>query len=212
MRRNHPEAAVQLSVTAAVGLAVTLLAVAVGWSPYAPLLGWDVAAVVYLAWTWRTIWPLDATQTARLAVREDPNRRVAHAVLLGACVASLLAVGFLLAQGSARSGTGRGLLVAAGVVSVVLSWAVVHTLYTTRYAHVYYTGPDGGLVFHQVQPPRYRDFAYVAFTVGMTFQVSDTDVTDPEMRRNVLWHALLSYLFGAAIVAATVNLLASLAR
>jgi uncharacterized membrane protein len=100
--------------------------------------------------------------------------------------------------------------VALGIVSVLLSWAVVHTVFTARYARLYYTGPDGGIDFNQKAPPRYIDFAYVAFTVGMTFQVSDTNLTTHEMRGTVLRHAMLSYLFGAVIIAATINLIAGL--
>ena len=98
------------------------------------------------------------------------------------------------------------------MLSVLLSWLVVHTVFTARYARIYYTGPDGGVDFHQDEPPCYSDFAYVAFTIGATFQVSDTDLTSNEMRRTVLRHMMVSYLFGAFIIAVTVNLLAGLAR
>ena len=97
-----------------------------------------------------------------------------------------------------------------GIASVVLSWAMVHVLYTLRYAALYYGPPGGGIDFPPAELPSYHDFAYVAFTVGMTFQVSDTDLTSPAVRRAVLGHALLSYLFGTGILATTVNLVASL--
>lgn len=98
------------------------------------------------------------------------------------------------------------------MLGVVLSWFVVHTLFAARYARIYYTGPDGGVNFNQPEPPRYSDFAYVAFTIGTTFQISDTNLTSNEMRRTVLRHSMVSYLFGAFIIAVTVNLLAGLAR
>jgi uncharacterized membrane protein len=100
--------------------------------------------------------------------------------------------------------------VGLGVASVVLSWALVHTLYTLRYAALYYGEPAGGIDFTSAEPPTYRDFAYLSFTIGMTFQVSDTPVQSPVMRRTVLRHALLSYLFGTGILATTINLVASL--
>ena len=106
----------------------------------------------------------------------------------------------------------QGLQVGFSVLSVVASWAVVHTVYMLRYARVYYTGPDGGANFHQDESPRYTDFAYLAFTVGMTFQVSDTELNAVAFRRNVLRHALLSYLFGTVIVALAINLVAGLSR
>jgi uncharacterized membrane protein len=98
------------------------------------------------------------------------------------------------------------------VVSVVLSWTVVHTVFTVRYARLYYTGPDGGIDFNQEDPPRYSNFAYLAFTVGMTFQVSDTELQTPEIRSVALRQALLSYLLGAVILATAINLVAGLLR
>ena len=81
-----------------------------------------------------------------------------------------------------------------------------------RYAHVYYTPPKGGIDFKSrgVEEPDYLDFAYTAFTVGMTFQVSDTDITRREMRHQVLRHAFISFLFGAVILATTINVIAGL--
>jgi uncharacterized membrane protein len=93
-----------------------------------------------------------------------------------------------------------------------LDTPMVHTIFTLRYARLYYVGRDGGIDFNQEQPPAYLDFAYFSFTVGMTFQVSDTDVQTPAVRRTVLRHALVSYLFGAVIVAGTINLIAGLTR
>ncbi|MEV5692371.1 DUF1345 domain-containing protein [Micromonospora globbae] len=209
---GHTPAVAQIAIVALVGLGV-----GVGFgllvSPLlAPLAGWDVAAATWLAIVWSKIWPMDAARTARLAAFEDPNRAIRDIVLVGAGVASLLAVVMVIAAAAmAPRGVPRDLYGAAGVVSVLLSWLVVHTVFTARYARVYYTGPDGGVDFHQAEPPCYADFAYLAFTVGATFQVSDTNLTSPEMRRTVLMHSLLSYLFGAFVVAVTVNLLAGLA-
>lgn len=181
----------------------------------APLVGWDAAALTYLVLVWRALWPMDAERTARLAIHEDPNRAVRDVLLLVACVASLVAVGVIMSTSAARTapdGLPRELYSGLGLASVLLSWCVVHTVFTTRYARIYYTGPDGGMDFHQDEPPRYADFAYVAFTVGATFQVADTEVCSHEMRIAVLRHMLVSYLFGAIIIAAAVNLVAGFAR
>lgn len=175
------------------------------------LIGWDVTAAVYLGWSWLSIARLDSAATARLAVRQDPNRALADTLLLTACIASLLAVTVVVGFAETSPGISKTLHVALGAVSVLLSWIVVHTVFTTRYARLYYTGPDGGIDFHQRTPPCYADFAYVAFTVGITFQVSDTNLSTREMRAAVLRHALVSYLFGAVIIAVTINLLAGLA-
>jgi uncharacterized membrane protein len=109
-----------------------------------------------------------------------------------------------------QGSTAAYLQVGLGVLSVVLSWAMVHTLFTLRYAALYYGDPVGGIDFNSPDPPTYRDFAYLAFTIGMTLQVSDTTLESTALRRTALRHGLLSYLFGTGILATTVNLVASL--
>jgi uncharacterized membrane protein len=205
-------ASVRVGVAAVVGACAGLaVSVPATWQ-LGTLAGWDAAAVVYLAWTWTTIWRRDATATARLAVREDPGRATADALLLVASVASLLAVALVITAGSTGGTGARDARAALAVASVVLSWTVVHTVYSSRYARLYYTGPNGGINFNQQTPPRYSDFAYLAFTIGMTFQVSDTDLQTAEIRATALRHALLSYLLGAVILATTINLVAGLLR
>jgi uncharacterized membrane protein len=103
-------------------------------------------------------------------------------------------------------------LLASGVAAIIVSWGVVHTVFTLRYAGLYYKGVDGGVSFNQDDEPSYLDFAYLAFTVAMTYQVSDTNITANDIRRTVLRHALMSYLLGTVIIAATINLAAGLAH
>ena len=98
------------------------------------------------------------------------------------------------------------------VASVALSWTVVQTVFTSHHARLYYGHPAGGIDFSQRQPPSYSDFAYLAFTVGMTFQVSDTALESSVLRAAVLRHGLVSYLLGAVILATTINLVAGLLR
>jgi uncharacterized membrane protein len=98
------------------------------------------------------------------------------------------------------------------VLTVVLSWTVVHTVYMLRYAQLYYARGGKGVEFNGGEPPDYRDFAYLAFTIGMTYQVSDTDLTTKPIRRTATHHALLSYLFGTVVVAMTINVVASLVK
>ncbi|WP_406084559.1 DUF1345 domain-containing protein [Micromonospora zamorensis] len=210
---RFPAAAKQLAGVAVVGVIAGGVFTLMLPVPLAALAGWDVGALSWLVLVWHKIWPMDAERTAELAVHEDPNRAIRDALLLVACLASLLAVGLVVASAqSAPPGMARELHSGLGVLSVVLSWFVVHTVFAARYARIYYTGPDGGVNFNQHDPPRYSDFAYVAFTIGATFQVSDTNLTSNEMRRTVLRHSMVSYLFGAFIIAVTVNLLAGLAR
>ena len=205
-------ASVRVGVAAVVGACAGLaVSVPATWQ-LGTLAGWDAAAVVYLVWTWTTIWRRDATATARLAVREDPGRATADAVVLVASVVSLLAVGLVITAGSTRDLGARDARAGLAVASVVLSWMVVQTVFTSRYARLYYTGPEGGISFNQQAPPRYSDFAYLAFTVGMTFQVSDTGLQTADIRATALRHALLSYLLGAVILATTINLVSGLLR
>jgi len=200
----------QLGAALLVGLAAGALCGLLGSWRLAPLVAWDAAALVYLIWVAATVLPLDQDETARIASREDPGRRAANAALIIASLASLIALGFALAQADRRSGVGKDLLAGLGVLSVAISWVLVHTIFTLRYAHLYYTPEPGGINFNDPEPPCYRDFAYLAFTVGMTFQVSDTNIASKEIRHAILRHALLSYVFGTVIVATTINLIAGL--
>ena len=194
-------------------LASVVVAVAVGvfgkWV-FAPVAGWAAAAAVFNSWVWLAIGHMNATQTATHATREDPSRGSTEALVLWATVISLAAVGLVLGEASSAKGAAAGLLAGGAIVSVALSWLLIHTLFTLRYALLYYDGPDGGIDFNDTGPPTYADFAYLAFTIGMTFQVSDTSLQAADIRRTALRHALLSYLFGTGILASTVNLIASL--
>ena len=200
----------RVAVAAGIGTLAGVSLVIAGVGRYAPAVGWDVAVAVLLAWVWFTVWPMGTDATAAHATREDPTRAVTDTILLAAAVASLAAVGFFLLQASSAKGSTQDLLAGVGVATVALSWLLVHTVFTLRYALLYYAGRGGGIDFNQSTAPRYSDFAYLAFTLGMTFQVSDTDLKTPAIRATALRHALLSYLFGAVILAATVNLVAGL--
>jgi uncharacterized membrane protein len=205
-------ASTRFSVAAAAGVCAGALVSLPGSWQLGTLAGWDVAAGVYVAWTWATVWHRDPASTARLALREDPGRAVADAMLLVASVASVLAVGLAIAAGRATGPEARDLHAALAVASVALSWTVVQTVFTLHYARLYYSDPPGGIDFNQDSPPRFSDFAYLAFTVGMTFQVSDTSLRTSAFRAATLRQALLSYLLGAVILATTINLLAGLLR
>ena len=200
-----------VSVVVGISVAVVVLLLLLGAASYAPAVGWDAGAVFLLVWVWGTVWPIGSDQTAAHATREDPSRAVTDPLLLTAAVVSLAAVGFFLLQAGSVKGAAQDVLAGVGVATVALSWLVVHTVFTLRYALLYYTGRDGGIDFSQHTPPRYSDFAYLAFTLGMTFQVSDTDLRTPHIRATALRHALLSYLFGAVILATSINLIAGLA-
>jgi uncharacterized membrane protein len=177
--------------------------------------GWDTSAIAFLATVWPVIIRADEHQTEMIAAREDQTGGTATALLLSASVASLLGVGFALTVAGRQSGAERVLFIGVAVLTVVLSWTLVNTVYTLRYAHLQLGTAADGITFGDSsasQPPTYRDFAYVAFTIGMTYQVSDTVVRDHRTRLTVLSHALLSYVFGTVIVAGAINLIAGLVR
>ncbi|ASD23975.1 DUF1345 domain-containing protein [Cryobacterium sp. TMN-39-2] len=176
----------------------------------APAIGWAVAAVLYIGWVWVSVAPLDAATTAAHATREDPSRGITDLLLILASLASLGSILIVLVQARAAEGAGQGLLAALALVVVALSWVLVHTLFALRYASLYYADDDGGVDFNQLEPPRYADFAYLSFTVGMTFQVSDTSLTSSTIRAVALRHALMSFLFGSIILATLINLVAGL--
>jgi uncharacterized membrane protein len=197
-------------VSLVVGCAIAAALVWLTRPVVALLLGWDGAAALYVLWVWAAVWPLDSRQTSDLAAREAITGVTMELVVLGAGTASLAAVGLALLRAGQDTGPLKMYLISVGVLSVVLSWAVVHTVFTLRYARAYYSPSPGGISFNSPDPPTYADFAYLAFTIGMTFQVSDTNLTAKAVRRAALRHALVSYLFGAVIVALVINIVASI--
>ncbi|MDQ0767428.1 putative membrane protein [Pseudarthrobacter defluvii] len=212
-RRNFNSRAHQsrlrMLVMLAVGLFAGLAYGASGSWAYAPAVGWAAACATYLIWVWSVIGRLGPVATAAHARREDPGRVFSDALILGATVASFAGVGLILLNASNAQGSAKDATVAMALGSIALSWFLVHTLFTLRYAAIYYR--DGtGVDFNEESQPRYSDFAYLAFTVGMTFQVSDTDLKTNAIRSTVLRQALLSYLLGAIVLATTINLVSGL--
>jgi uncharacterized membrane protein len=211
----HAPALRRAVVVAVIGVIVGL--VLLGWARWelAVVGGWDATALAFLITVWPIIARANGAHTQQLAVREDETRGSATVLLLAASVASLLGVGVALSLAGRASGSLRVFLIGVAVLTVVLSWTVVNTVYTLRYAHLQYGPAADGIAFGESDGqghPAYRDFAYVAFTIGMTYQVSDTAVRNSRVRRTVLSHALLSYVFGVVIVAGAINLIAGLAR
>ena len=179
------------------------------------LLGFAGAAIVFLVWVWTSISGLDAQQTRAVATREDDSRLAASVAIIGACVASLGGVLLGLVKSNHTTPTYEVLLTVSSVVAVVLAWVIVHTVFVLHYAHLYYRGdePATGIDFNEPEyQPDYRDFTYFGFTIGMTFQVSDTNISSREIRRAVTRHAMISYLFGTAIVGFTINVMAGFIR
>lgn len=196
----------------AVFVVVTVVSGAVGSWIFAPAIGWIAAASTFVLLVWTTVIRLGPRETARHATREDPTQPVAQSLLILASLASIGAIGLLLIESGTLQGAGRLGLAAAALATVAASWCLVHLVFTLRYAGIYYRSGGMGIDFNQSEPPEYRDFAYLAFTLGMTYQVSDTNITSTAIRREVLRHAVLSFVFGVIVLAAAINLIVALAR
>jgi len=194
------------------GLGMALVTASSGLSHYAPAAGWITASVVFLAWTWAVIWRMDAAATRQHALHyeRDGTRHVSHVMVTAAGLTSFAGVGYLL---YATSGTKPDLAAGVvGILSVFGSWFVIHTVYTLRYARLYYTASDPqrpGMGFDG-DPPTYLDFAYVAFTIGMCYSVPDNGLSNRQLRLTVLSHGMVSYLFGTFIIAMMLNLVGGL--
>lgn len=199
-------AVVGLVVGVVVGAVVTpFLGLAAGL-----LAGWAALALIEVVWVLRIVWPMDAAQTRAHATTEDPGRRTARLVAVAGSLASLAAVGVVIVQTRNAPAAVSFVLAGVALLSVASSWALIQTDYILRFAHVYYEEPVGGIDFNQEAEPMYTDFAYVSFGLGVAYQVSDTNLTSNAMRRIVIAQTLISYVFGAIILAAVVNLVAGL--
>jgi uncharacterized membrane protein len=212
----HAPAMRRLVVAGAIGLVVGLAVLVRGSWQLALIAGWDGSGLVFLLAVVPIISRSDPQQTALRSTSEDETQSTARLLLVGATIVSLLAVIVALGQAGRESGSTRLALIAFVTFTLVVSWTLLNTVFTLRYAHIFYSPPVGGMGFSaeagEPEPPSYRDFAYVAFTIGMTYQVSDTAVRDRRSRRTVLSHALLSYVFGVVIVATSINLIAGLVK
>lgn len=172
------------------------------------LLGIATLAGVFVLLGWLVLWPMDATATRAHVGREDLRPLLDELVVVATALGGLGGVVTLLVSGGADGGSGSAAL---AVVGVFLCWAALHLMYAARYAHLYYSGAEpGGIDFNATGPPAFRDFFYFSYNLGMTYQVSDTDVTSAGIRAVVLRHCLFSYVFGAVILATTINLVAGI--
>ncbi len=217
LRQARARLAVSLVASAIVAALVTR---GFGWAVRA-VAAWDAFALVNLAVAWWIIARADAPETKRRAASVDPGRHVVWAVVLAACTFSLFAAVVVLRSARRLAPERSTLLVVLCLIAVTGSWALTHTAYTLRYAHLYYrrdedddehgdreNGRDGdGLIFSGSTPPSDFDFAYFAFTIGMCFQVSDVTITSSALRRTVLAHALLAFAYNTAVLALSLNVL-----
>ena len=186
--------------------------------PIQTMVVWNVfcSSLVGLAWL-RIATDEPATFLSKAKLQDSNRMTIFVSVLIAACI-SLFAVGYLLAtsKGLSRHGLTTHVMLSFG--TVICSWCLIHTIFTLRYAHIYYGDSDepddpghaGGLQFPGEPAPSYMDFAYFSFVIGMTCQVSDVQISDRRMRRLALCHGLVSFAFNTAILALGINIVSGL--
>ncbi len=203
----------RLFISVAVGLALiaVLFALTEGRIATKLLVGWDVGVGLYLILAFALMARSDVHRLKRRAANQDEGNL---AILFLTVAAALASLGAIFAELGTAAGQTRqpGQLVLA-TATVVISWAFIHSIFALHYAHEFYgEGRDhqiGGMSFPDDAEPDYWDFTYFAFTIGMCAQVSDVTVSSKSIRRTVLTHSVISFLFNAALLALTVNIAAS---
>ncbi len=201
--------AVRLALAVVVGLAAAVAGVFLVDAPIGTLLGIAATHAVFVVSGWVVLWPMNAASTRANAGREDFNPLVEEIVVVAISLCGLIGIGTLLALGGSDTGE---VAAALALLAVFLAWASLHLMYAARYAHLYYVAADAtGIDFNSREEPAFRDFMYFSYNLGMTYQVSDTAVASSAIRSVVLRHTLLSYVFGAVVLASTINLVAGIA-
>lgn len=197
---------VRLLLAVAVGVALGIVLGLLTDRVYGTMIGVTAGETVFLVSSWLSLWPMDADETRRSVSREDLRPSADEALTAVACALAVVTV-VALHLGAAGPGAATPLGAVITLVGVFGAWACVHQTYAVHYAHRYYA-TGGGLDFGDDVPPAYADFFYLAYAVGMTYGVTDTGATDRGMRRIVLRHGLVSFVFGLVILGAAVNLVA----
>jgi uncharacterized membrane protein len=176
---------------------------------------WDVGTLAYLGLAWALIANADARVTRDHALGEDQSGYFIFVFVVAAACASIVAIGFVVGTIRDLPFWARAWHLTLTILALVSSWLLIQTVFTFRYAHRFYAGPHGepgsvaALVFPGGREPDYLDFAYCAFVVGMTSQVSDVAVASRSMRHLILVHGILAFLFNIAVLALSINIIAS---
>ena len=173
------------------------------------LAGWDLAVLVLVAEGWAIIISTDAEEMRQRATAEDPGKAAIFAISFGASAISLGLAVLVIGTSSLVDPRDLWVRTALGLGAILAAWLLLHTAYALHYARLYYASPATLGGFNFTEPPDAFDFAYVAFGVGMTFQVAEIVPTNRAMRRAVLRHELISFAYNTAILAMVVNIIAS---
>ncbi|WP_327239307.1 DUF1345 domain-containing protein [Streptomyces sp. NBC_01318] len=176
-------------------------------TPLGILAGIAAAETSFVVAGWIVLWPMDAATTHRNLRSEEFRPVTEELVVVASALCGLVGIVMLLLVGKSDLSHAAA---ATALCGVFMAWAALHLMYATRYAYLYYLAPEGGIDFNSDDPPHYSDFLYFSYNLGMTYQVSDTDVSSSTIRAVALRHCLLSYVFGASILATTINLVAGI--
>lgn len=180
------------------------------------MLGWDVFSLVTVIAYWTIFLKTSIAQIKEKANAEDSSTIIIFSVVVIATLASLLAMILLV---TSKDESNKAIHLVTAISGMIFSWLLVHSLFAVRYAHLYYSDDDkrrnntkGGLDFPEDDEPDFKDFAYFSFVIGMTFQVSDVEISSKKIRRLALVHGLISFGFNTVIVALTINVIAGLGK
>jgi uncharacterized membrane protein len=207
-----------LSLGSAIGAALLVAFFAPAWlhGTVRTVAAYDAGALLWLVLAWTVAMHDDPSHTGSRGALADPGRNLMLGIVLISIVAGLAAAIVILGKGPNVPAGDRNIALAIGLLAVVLGWALIHTTFVFRYAHMFYFDDDDdgvatrGLMFPGTADPDDFDFAYFSFVIGMTFQVSDVQITDPKVRRIVLLHGVISFAYNTAILALVVNLASGL--
>lgn len=177
---------------------------------------YDAALLTLLSILWLNALHADARLTRARAELDDPGRNAITLIVLGTVVVGLVAAIAIVGHGpQVKNDAEKWTAYALGVLAISLGWFVVHTVYTFRYAHLFWfdedqDGEPGGFNFPGTENPSDYDFAYFSFCIGTSFAVSDPQVTETRVRREVMVHSIISFAYNSVIVGMVINLFAGI--
>ena len=180
------------------------------------MIAWAAFALSFIVTSWIVFFMRTTTEIREHSREEDGSRLYVLLLILLTSFASLFTVLLLMLSGTAKD-TPQIIYIPVAISGMLFSWVMVHTIFSFHYAHLYYANDTNdptkhaeGLEFPKEKRPDYIDFAYFSFVLGMTFQVSDVDITSRVIRRVALFHGMLSFALNTFVVALTINLIAGL--
>jgi len=192
--------------------AIVVLAALTDWRPVMRgLVGWDIGIGLYVIFAFEMMARANVHQIRRRAATQDEGAIVILVLTVATAMASLLAIVALLGASAVGAAQRRSIELILATITIVLSWAFIHTMFALHYAHEFYdqSGVRGLAFPGGEEEPDYWDFLYFSLVIGMTSQVSDVGITTKEIRRTVAAHGVVSFFFNAALLALTVNIAAS---